>query len=523
MDAGSETKKKRWHLAAWLTAAVIALATAGVVLMFVFWPYRYRKVHPLLEQEFQSRVEVERYYRTYFPHPGFVADGVTFWRRGHAGEPPLAQVEHLHVVGTWSGLLFTPHTLYQIWVRGARVRIVLPGGKKPAQNSPTNAAAAATQTPATAAPPKKQEQSKLRIETIVANGATLDLLRPGKPPLHFVFQTLQIHNVHAGAPLSFFTRARLPELRAVVAANGTLGPIRTGHYAETPLSGGFSVADIDLRRISPLSGSGSVSGHYSGRVDRIAVEGKLAIPDFRVNEAHVERLDAAYSATVMVPQGEVDIGSAKVQMAGSTILANATIAGSPKVARVNFTTTDGNLQRLLEVVEQATPSVAGKVSIAAQAEFGMGRQPFLKRLRLQGKVAVHDVTFVQSATQKSMDAFSARASRRKSKDPVAVSASASAEMTFRDGMAYLRDIQVQLPGAKAQLAGTFNLLNTRVNLTGKAAMQQKLSDDVTGWKRVLLVPLDPFFRHGKEGAVVPIAVTGTAENPKIGQNLFHTK
>lgn len=523
MDPGSETKKKRWHLAAWLTAAVIALATAGVVLMFVFWPYRYRKVHPLLEQEFQSRVHVQHYYRTYFPHPGFVANGVTFWRNGRENEPPLATVEHLHVVGTWSGLLFTPHTLYQIWVRGARVRIVLPGGKKPVQNSPTNAAAAATQTPATAAPPKKQEQSKLRIETIVANGATLDLLRPGKPPLHFVFETLQIHNVHAGDPLSFFTRARLPKLRAVVAANGTLGPLRPGHYAEAPLQGGFSVGGLDLKRVSPLEGTASASGHYSGRVNQIAVEGKVSIPNFRVGDAHAERLDAGYSMTVRVPRGEVDIASAKVQMAGSTILANASIAGNPKTVRVNFTTTDGNLQRLLEVVEQATPSVAGKVSIAAQAEFGIGRQPFLKRLRLQGKVAVQDVTFVQSATQKNMDAFSARVSRNHSKDPVPVSASASAETTFRDGMAYFRDIRVQLPGAKAQLAGTFNLLNTRVNLTGKAALQRELSSDVTGWKRVLLAPLDPFFRHGKEGAVVPIAVTGTAQNPKIGQNLFHTK
>jgi hypothetical protein len=517
MDAASGIRKKRrWRLAAWLAGGLLALATAGVVLMFIFWPFRYRMVHPLLEKEFHSRVQVERYYRTYFPHPGFVADGVTFWRNGHPGEPPLAKMDHLHVVGTWTGLLFTPHTLYQIWLRGVRVRIVLKGEGKPWETSGQSAETAGEQR-------KEPEQSKLHIETIVANGATLDILRHGTAPLQLVFETLQIHNVHAGEPMTFFTRAWLPQLNAAISANGTLGPLRPGHYAEVPVRGSFSLSGFDLKRVSQLQGIASASGRYSGPVDQIAVRGKLSIPDFRVEDAHVERLDAAYSVGVKVPHREVDVESAEVKMAGSTIAANATIGGDPKVARVKFTTEDGNLERLLEVVEKETPSVAGKVSFSAQAEFGNGAEPFLRRLGLSGQIAMHDVTFVQNGAQKKMDAFSARVRKQDQGKAAMVNAAASAEMTFRNGMAYFRDVRVTVPGATAQLAGTFNLLNTRVNLRGKAAMQQSLSKDVGGWKSLLLAPLNPFFKHGKAGAVVPIAVTGTARNPKIGQNLLHSK
>ncbi len=532
MNAASETrKKKRWHLAAWLTGALIALAVTGVVLMFVFWPFRYRMVHPLLEQAFHSRVVVRRYYRTYFPHPGFVADGVTFWRNGHNGEPPLAQVDHLHVVGTWSGLLFTPHTLYQIWLRGVRVRIVLPSARNGSSAEQRGGEARAemdtgrAQSQPAARPSKLTQPtpSELHVETIVANGATLDILQKGKTSLHFVFETLQIHNVHAGEPLTFFTRARLPRLRAVVAANGTLGPLRPGHYAEMAVQGGFSIGGVDLSRVSSLGGNASASGHYSGRVDQIVVQGKLAIPNFHVGQAHVERLDAAYNVTVRVPQGEVDVARAKVQLAGSTITANATIGGNPKIARVNFATTDGNLQRLLEVVEKDTPTVAGTASFTAQAQFGAGPEPFLKRLRLQGRAAVQDVTFVQSGTQQKVDAFSARVRKQKTREKGTVTAAATAETTFRNGIASFREVRVTLPGAAAQLAGTFNLLNLRVNLTGKATMQRDLSNALTGWKRWLAVPLDPFFKHGKQGAIVPIAITGTAQNPKIGQNLFHNR
>lgn len=43
---------------------------------------RYREVHPLLEHTFRSKVTVKRYHRTYLPHPGYVAEGVTFYRHG---------------------------------------------------------------------------------------------------------------------------------------------------------------------------------------------------------------------------------------------------------------------------------------------------------------------------------------------------------------------------------------------------------------------------------------------------------
>ncbi|HUB18221.1 MAG TPA: hypothetical protein VL990_06280, partial [Acidobacteriaceae bacterium] len=61
---------------------LIALTMIAVHLMFFFWPFRYRMVHPLLEKVFESRVVVRAYHRTYFPHPGFVAEDVTFDRHG---------------------------------------------------------------------------------------------------------------------------------------------------------------------------------------------------------------------------------------------------------------------------------------------------------------------------------------------------------------------------------------------------------------------------------------------------------
>ncbi len=122
--------------------------------------------------------------------------------------------------------------------------------------------------------------------------------------------------------------------------------------------------------------------------------------------------------------------------------------------------------------------------------------------------------FVTPAEKQKMDAFSARVSRAPppdaKSDPPAVTAEAESDTRFDNGIAYFPDIRFRMPGARARLHGTFNLLDAKVHLTGKVALQQSLPHAVTGWKAVLLKPLAPLFRHKRAGAVVPIAVTGTA-------------
>jgi len=41
----------------------------------------------------------------------------------------------------------------------------------------------------------------------------------------------------------------------------------------------------------------------------------------------------------------------------------------------------------------------------------------------------------------------------------------------------------------------------------------------TGWKSFLLKALDPFFKKHNAGAVIPIRVGGTRDNPSFGLRL----
>ena len=53
-------------------------------------------------------------------------------------------------------------------------------------------------------------------------------------------------------------------------------------------------------------------------------------------------------------------------------------------------------------------------------------------------------------------------------------------------------------------------------------MEAKLSQMTTGWKSILLKPVDPFFAKHGNGAEIPFKITGTRAEPHFGVD-FHQK
>jgi hypothetical protein len=506
--------KRRIRITEWITFAVIVVAMVCVHLMFFFWPFRYRMVHPLLEQVFESKVVVISYHRTYFPHPGFIAENITFYRHGDTHIPPLVRVKRMTVEGQWGMLLFHPHLLYQIRLEGLHVQIP-PAGTKARGMDFDNGVV-------------DTSQSKLQIETIRGDGAIVDFLRHGDSPIRFQFPVLSIHDLEAGKPMQFTTQVELPGPRGAIAASGLIGPFRTDSYATTRVKGNYKLLSADLSRLQGLAGHAEGQGQFDGDFTRVAVSGIAAIPDFRADGAHTVRLEADYRVTVNATNADLAIDSTEVRTGESVITARGAVTGSPRTVALTIATKDAEIEDLLKIVENADPQVEGKIDFAAAVEFRAGQERFLKRLKLKGDVALKGMRLVNGEKQKTVDAFSARVRKDEpgkgdAESPPVVGLEARAAAEFDQGMAYFPDIHATVPGADAHLHGTFNLLDTRIRLTGTVALEKGISHAATGWKAMLLKPLTPFFRKKDVGAMVPIAVTGTAKNPKVGQDVMHDK
>jgi hypothetical protein len=82
-------------------------------------------------------------------------------------------------------------------------------------------------------------------------------------------------------------------------------------------------------------------------------------------------------------------------------------------------------------------------------------------------------------------------------------------VVLKDGIASFSSLSFRVPGAVAQIHGTYYLVSERIDLRGILHIQAKLSDATTGIKSFLIKALNPFLKNDHPGAEVPMRITGT--------------
>jgi hypothetical protein len=74
---------------------------------------------------------------------------------------------------------------------------------------------------------------------------------------------------------------------------------------------------------------------------------------------------------------------------------------------------------------------------------------------------------------------------------------------------------------RADMTGRYSLDGNTFDFHGLARMDAKLSQMTSGWKSILLKPVDPFFEKHGNGAEIPFKITGTRAEPHFGLDLHH--
>jgi hypothetical protein len=96
-----------------------------------------------------------------------------------------------------------------------------------------------------------------------------------------------------------------------------------------------------------------------------------------------------------------------------------------------------------------------------------------------------------------------------------VTADFTGRFHLRDGQLGLPDLRFTLPGAQVDLHGTYALRSGALSFDGTAKLDATVSQMTTGWKSLLLKPVDPLFRHDGAGTVLPIGISGTRGEPSF--------
>jgi hypothetical protein len=463
------------------------------------WPFTRNHVLQEIAESTSSNVTIGPFHHTFFP-PGCVAEQVVL-RRGAAPESQAKMtVRKMIIQGSWTGLLSKHVALIRL--EGADV--VFPPIGSGEKWTPS--------------------KSDVTVDQLIAEGAMLQFIRRDRERRHvqFPIQHFVAHHLSSQRAMEFQLRLTNPAPYGEVSATGSFGPWNLTQVTATPLSGAYSFQSADLASLAGIRGSLSSLGKFSGTLDRISVEGETTTPDFGIKEKpNSVSFRTEFQAEVTPGNGDVALRDVQVRINRSLIKANGTVAGEPghegKTASVSLSVRGGRMEdlMLMFVPERHSP-LRGAVSLHGKCVASPGQAPFLRRLHITGDFGIEGAEFTKNETQLNVDKLSAsaRGEGDSNDDPEDVVSDLLGHVVVRDGVATFSDLSFRVPGAKARMHGTFDLITKKVDLRGLLFMDATLPKATSGIKSFLLKAIDPFLKKNRTGgAKFPVRITGTYEHP----------
>ena len=482
-----------------IIAASIAFVLLGLILYIHIWPFSRRSVLQNLGEASDSTVTVRGFHKMHFPVPGCVLEGVEF----HHGNDhfKLAAIDKLVIRGSYIGII--THRIARIVAIGAHIYIP-PFGSNTIFNT---------------------QHSNMTIEQIIANGAQIEFISKDekKPPFIFNVHEALLTDVRWDSPIQYKLKFHIPEPPGELSVAGEFGPWSTG--GDTPLSGDYSLTQLNLSVYGGVAGMLSASGRFGGTLKHIDVQGTTDTPDFEVKSGcHKIALATRFEAYVDATHGDTYLNQVDATFGHTHLVARGSVAGvkgqAGKSALLHLKVENGRIEDVLGMfVSEPHSPMSGDVSLETKAEIPSGDEPFLKKVRLDGGFTINEGKFSKPETQQDVDKLSAGARGKKKDDPPEVLTDLNGRVQTQDGLAHFLALSFGIPGAKARLHGTYSLLNHKIDLHGRMRVDTKISKTTSGFKSVLLKLLDPLFKKRKKGEVVPVHILGTYEKPQFGLDM----
>jgi hypothetical protein len=493
------------------------LVGIGFLVLAKKWPYTQARTAQALQEAFDGKVSFASFKSTYFP-PGCVAEGVVFTRPTTPPEfPPLVTVRRLVIRARYTDFIFRPGYVARVILEGFHLRV-------PPLGSTANAASTRNDT----------SKSSTLIGKVIADGAVVEIARrEGHEPLRFLAHSLSLSSVSRTGRISFQVTLSNPLPPGEIRSSGHFGPWNSDHPGQTPVFGTYAFEQAKLDVFEGIAGTLSSEGEFRDVLERIQVNGTTDVPDFGVRRSgHTVHLKTRFDVAVNGMNGDVALHRVDGSFLQTKVTATGNIVGRPgqrgKSTSLNLTVEQGRIQHVLHLfVREPKPPLNGVTSFRAHVTILPLHQPFLREVTLTGDFGIGGGQFTKPSTQSNVDELSERSSGKKPKnnqesaddpeeDQTHVLSNLSGHVVLQNGIATFTEVTFDVPSAQAQMHGTYNLLDQRIDLHGTLRTDAKFSQTADGVKSVLLKPFDGLFKRKPHGAIIPVQMTGTYSDPHYG-------
>lgn len=521
----------------WLqgTGAVLALLlVAGVA---IYWYLRghadqivRRRMIATLQARFQCPVELDHLHLSVRHGINLTGTGLNILSL--AGPPHLGEDGHpmqptvLHVpsfrFSTTFGQLFLPTTrIIKVYADGLELDIPPSGtrGWRPAKKN---------------GPPQPPGATFIDQVFLTNSKVVIAPKQPGASPTVLKIGELTLKDVGERQPLLYTAVVTNPKPVGEIHATGHFGPWVPAAPRNTTLDGNYSFVNVDLGSLRGMGGTLSSSGSFTGILCAVTVTGDTESPDLTLAiSEHPVPVKAHFVGEVDATTGNTVVKQLDAHVLHSELHAVTSVmrAGTPAVGvvghTVEVTVTAGASDHariedmLLLASKKAQPFMHGAMATQMHVLVPATHASLLTNVHVTGWMKIHGATFENPKFQQTVNTLSGRADKRKPIDGVPSQAQAEIEGSYdiAGGIVRVPTVTFVVPGAKAALQGQYRLGEKTVNFNGTLRTEASASGMTTGWKSLLLMPVDPFLRKDGAGMQIPVTVTGPQSAMKFSVDL----
>ncbi len=494
----------------WLITGCV-LGVLAVMVVAVLRPYLStyvrRRTVETLDERYDSQVSFKAFHVSIFPHVELAGEGMVVRREGRTDVPPLIQIQKFSTKSDLLDLLRRPHHVRTVTLQGLRITIPPPDERIKQQRQPPH------------------KNFPVVVDEINGINCELDMLPkgPGKSSHVFLIRHLVIHGAGQDRAMPFTAVLINPVPKGEIQTRGSFGPWRTDEPGLTPLNATYTFTHANLATVRGIAGILSSKGQFGGVLSRIDVVGTTSTPDFSLSvSGKPVPLETHFHAIVDGTTGNTFLNPVRAQIYHSSFSVRGGVfkvkGSTHREIILDMNASKNRLEDLLPLaLKGGEPPMKGMISYKAALKVPAGSGDLIDRMTLEGSFSILKALFTKLSVQGKVNRLS-----KKGLDlhqPGAqgiVGSSFHGQFNLSGAVMTFSKLTFSVPGASVRLAGTYSLHSESLDFHGSLRLRAELSQLTTGWKAVLLKPLDPIFHKNGAGTVVPIKVTGTESDPSFG-------
>ena len=485
-------------------------------------PILHARVIETLSARFKSRVELGELHVSishglHVDGKGLQIYGATDPNPWEAGVQPLLEIGEFQFQTGLRNLFREPMHVDTIFVSGLTLNIPPKNDRKGLNNLR-----------------RRSGKMSIFVDHFVCTDTKLIInsAQPAKPPLEFDISNLRLKDIGPSQPLRFVATLRNPKPVGDIQSAGLFGPLNENSPRDSAVEGDYAFTNADLGTLKGIAGILSSTGHYAGTLGRIEVAGETDTPDFRIAvSGHPVPLHTDFHAIVDGTDGDTYLNPVKATILHSSLTARGKVvrmkSGHGRQIDLDVAIDHAAIQDLLRLgVKTDPPVMTGAVQMKTSFSLPPGTDDITARLTLSGTFHIPDASFTNDKVQNRIDSMSLRGLGQAKRLPQAaaeikVPSDLQGTFTLHDGLLSFSFLHFQVPGMHADMTGQYSLDGNTFDFHGLARMDAKLSQMTSGWKSILLKPVDPFFAKHGNGAEIPFKITGTRAEPHFGLDFHH--